>query len=634
MMTLRPFLLLLLALLSLAARADERILDFHSLITVYSDGAMSVSETIKVRAEGDQIRRGIYRDFPTDYMDRHGNRVRVAFDVMEVLRDGKSEPFHTRREGNGVRVYIGREDHYLSAGEYTYTLTYRTDRQLGFFADHDELYWNVTGNGWAFPIDHASAEVHLPPTLASHPIVVEAYTGYSGSKGRSYRAETGTASTWFETTRPLAASEGLTIVASWPKGHVQEPTREERLGYLLQDNRDLLAAVIGLLLLTAYYLLVWHHYGRDPEAGAVMPHYEPPVGFSPASMRFIHRMGYDHKTFATAVIGLAVKGLITIAEENGDYTLQRTAKEAADLAPGEQALLKKLFHNGHSVKLEKKNYKTVGGAVEAHKEALRRNYQKTFFVTNSGWVVPGVLLTLLTLVFTVVLSPVQENTAVTLFMMVWLSGWTAGVVTLLISTVQAWRSARSFLRYGHALTMTLFSLPFLFFEAVGLGILIEVASLWLVTVLLAAIGLNGVFFHLLKAPTRAGRALLDKMEGFRLYLDVAEKDELQFRHPPDKTPALFERYLPYAMALDVEQRWAERFADVFANLEREPQPYRPTWYSGSYFAPGRLGGFTASLGGALSSAISSSSTAPGSSSGSGGGGSSGGGGGGGGGGGW
>ncbi|HSO08296.1 MAG TPA: DUF2207 domain-containing protein, partial [Pelomicrobium sp.] len=142
---------------------------------------------------------------------------------------------------------------------------------------------------------------------------------------------------------------------------------------------------------------------------------------------------------------------------------------------------------------------------------------------------------------------------------------------------------------------------------------------------------NGFFGVLLKAPTVAGRKTMDAIEGFRLYLDVAEGDELKLAGAPRKTPTLFELYLPFALALGVEQRWAEKFADVFAAAGSAAAP---AWYHGDRFDPERLASFSSSFGGSLDSAISSAATAPGSSSGSSGGGSSGGGGGGGGGGGW
>ncbi|MGH9509820.1 MAG: DUF2207 domain-containing protein, partial [Terriglobales bacterium] len=165
---------------------DERILDYHSDITVHADGSMDVRETIKVRARGEQIKRGIYREFPTRYKDRLGNPYRVGFEVVEVLRDGRPDAWHTKDRENGVAVYIGREDVFLRPGEYTYTIAYRTNRQLGFFPDHDELYWNVTGNGWDFFIDQASATVSLPQRVSSSSLRLEGYTGPQGAQGRDF----------------------------------------------------------------------------------------------------------------------------------------------------------------------------------------------------------------------------------------------------------------------------------------------------------------------------------------------------------------------------------------------------------------------------------------------------------------
>lgn len=632
----RYWLSLLLLLLAVTAHADERILDFHSQIIVHGDGSLLVTETIRVRAEGQQIRRGIYRDFPTDYEDRYGNRYRVDFTVLEVLRDDRSEDYHSERKGNGVRVYIGNANRQLRPGEYSYTLSYRTDRQLGFFADHDELYWNVTGNGWSFPIDHAGADIQLPPSLADSTLSIEAYTGPAGATGRNYLAQAGAAAAQFETTRPLGAGEGLTIVVGWPKGHVQEPTQQEQLRYLLDDNRELLVAGGGLLLLTFYYLMVWHRVGRDPVAGVIIPQYEPPAKFSPASLRFIRRMGYDHKAFAAALVGLAVKGLLRIDYLHGHYTAHREKVAATDLAPGEQALLKHLFASSDSITFKQDNHRRIKTVIDAHKEALKRNYERLYFATNSAWLIPGILLSLATLALAAVQLPQDEEAFAGVFMLVWLSGWSVGVVVLLLGAWRAWRNAFNGGSFIAALGVTAFALPFVAGEGFGIWALIHFTSLTMVAVLLSIIALNLVFYHLLKAPTLAGRKLLDRIEGLHLYLDVAEKDELQLKHPPEKTPQLFERLLPYAMALDLEQRWAERFAAVFARLSAERQGYSPSWYRGSHFSGHDLGSFAGSLGGAMSSAISSSSSAPGSSSGGGGGGggSSGGGGGGGGGGGW
>src|SRR5690606_19069399 len=126
---------------------------------------------------------------------------------------------------------------------------YRTDRQLGFFRDHDELYWNVTGNGWGFPIDEATAEVFLPGDVPAGDIAAEAYTGPQGAQGRDWTAATDVGTAVFRTTRALGPHEGLTIVASWPKGLVDPPGTRQRGAYLLRDAWPALVAAGGLLLL-------------------------------------------------------------------------------------------------------------------------------------------------------------------------------------------------------------------------------------------------------------------------------------------------------------------------------------------------------------------------------------------------
>ena len=531
------------------AGARERILSFRSDIVVRTSGAMQVRETIQVNAEGRQIRHGIYRDFPTEYRDRAGNRYHVDFEVVRVLRDGQSEDYHTKQLANGVRVYIGSRNRTVSRGEHTYTLIYDTDRQLGFFKNHDELYWNVTGNGWDFPIDHASADIALPTAVPASAIHVEGYTGQRGAKGQHYHAALRTDGTaHIETTRPLGPHAGLTVVVTWPKGYVHQPTAREQAARILADNAYLAVALAGLLLVLAYYYLVWRAVGKDPAAGVIIPLYEPPAGYSPASMRFISRMGYDDKTFAAAVVNLAVKGLLRIEEDDDVYTLSRTERPAdnggAELAPGEGALMKKLFAAGDAVVLKKESHKRVSEAISAHKKSLKDDYEKKFFFTNKVWVVPGVALSILALVISVLLGPAQKDPG-SLIVLVWLGGWTIAVVGLTQKTVSAWRAV------GHggsgvltAIFTTAFALPFFGGELFGIGALAHFSSTTMVAVVLATVAVNWLFFQWLKRPTRAGRKLLDQIEGFRLYLDVAEGEELKRADPLEKTPALFEAYLP------------------------------------------------------------------------------------------
>ncbi len=613
--------------------AAEEILDFHSDIRIFESGEMLVTETIRVRAEGNRIRRGIYRDFPTRYKDRYGNRYQVGFQVESISRNGITEAYRIQKQGNGVRIYIGRENRTIARGEHTYAITYRTNRQLGFFDRHDELYWNVTGNDWGFPINQASASIALPHAVPMSEVTAEAYTGKFGSKEQNYRSEIYD-DVYFKTTRSLPPGHGLTIVVTWPKGFVNEPTFEEKLDYFFQDNRHVLTGLAGILVILAYYLMAWYWYGKDPEAGVIFPHYQPPKGYSPASMRFVENMGYDKTCFAAAVLNLAVKGYLSITEDSsGKYTLKKTEGSDNPLAAGEKTILKSLFTTADSIKLTQSNHKKISAAIKAHKTSLKANYEKNYFVTNRALFIVGIVLTLVVTVIAYVSGASSIDPAV-LFLCVWLSFWTLGVFTMLKSAWLLWQNiASSVVNIIPAVFITLFAIPFVGAEIFVSVMLIKMGGLSLLTIILLTILTNWVFYELLKAPTLAGRKLLDKIEGFKNYIEIAEKHDLDYRYRGGRTPELFETYLPYAVALGIEQKWSEQFADVLAAASAEKGGYSPHWYHGHGYITD-FGNFGSSLSSSFSQAIASSSTAPGSSSGSGGGGSSGGGGGGGGGGGW
>ncbi len=151
--------LLLVFWMACGAQAEEVIRDYHADITVFPDATIEVTETITVNAEGNRIQRGIFRDFPLYAQDARGFRQKVDFELISVERDGQPEANHTESITGGIRIYAGSGDVFLQPGEYTYTITYRTGRQIRYFDDHDELYWNVTGNGWLFPIEEASVKV-------------------------------------------------------------------------------------------------------------------------------------------------------------------------------------------------------------------------------------------------------------------------------------------------------------------------------------------------------------------------------------------------------------------------------------------------------------------------------------------
>lgn len=615
----------------------ERILSYESTISISEDATITVKEVIQVRSEGVSIRRGIYRDFPTRYKDHSGHNYVVGFDVLEVLRDGATEPFHTEQVSNGVRVYVGSSDVLLRPGIYTYAIAYRTTRQIGFFTGFDELYWNVTGNGWAFPIDRATAIVSLPGRANASVRTVEAYTGPQGAQEKDFTTgRDARGNITFATTRSLAPSHGLTIVVSWPKGYVQPPTEMEELGAFLDDNIATLLSAVGLFVVVLYYLIVWARVGVDPQGGTIIPRFYPPWKLSPAAVRYISRMGYDNNVFAATVINLAVHGSLRISEERGTHVLTRVGTDLSKLAPYERTVAATLFSSRERLVLKNENHLIISDAIKGLKASLKRNYETVYFITNIRSFIPGLVLSVVVFVLPLFWLTFPPEA---IFATVWLSMWSVAVAALLVRVVTAWRpilagGERKFAAMAGAVGITLFATPFVLGEFVGVYFLWASTSATVIFSAGALAFINYLYYRLLKAPTRAGRKLLDGIEGFKMYLSIAEKERLNMLNPPEQTPELFERYLPYALALGVEQKWSEQFSDVLARAKLGGKEYTPVWYAGSGFAASNLAGFTTSIGSSLSSAISSSSVAPGSSSGGGGGGSSGGGGGGGGGGGW
>ena len=385
--------------LGLSAQADERILSFHSDIHVQRDGSLTVTETIQVRAEGNLIRRGIYREFPTRYKDRQGNRYKVDFGVIAVKRNGNPEPYHTESRSNGTVVYIGSANRQIPQGVHEYELQYRTNRQLGFFEEFDELYWSVTGNDWAFPIDHATARVVLPEAVPWQGLKSSFYTGYQGETGQYAEASvTSGREIEFETTRGLLAQQGLTIALAWPKGVVREPSSSERIMWFLRDNRGALLLLLGLLLPLGWYIFTWNAHGRDPRKGVIIPRFKPPQGLSAAGCRYVLDMGLRSAAFTAAIISLAVKGHLKIDDQDGDYVLYRNADGGQEVTRGEAAVLTELLPEEESwVELDDENYRKFQRARQGLADALKAEHHGRLFVLNTGFMAPALLLSLLAL---------------------------------------------------------------------------------------------------------------------------------------------------------------------------------------------------------------------------------------------
>jgi len=613
------------------APGNEQIPSYDSDITVHPEGTLLVSETIKVFAPGAQIKQAIYRDFPTRYNDRFGNPYLIHFEVVSLERDGQPEEFHLRKLSDGLRIYLGKSGEAGQPGEHTYELTYAVDREIGFFPDHDELYWNVTGNGWPFPIQEASATVHLPKGIAQQAILLDAYTGRQGSAGTDYTASVdGQGTATFRTTRALGPYEGLTLVARWPKGFVRPPTDDDKYRYFLEDHQASLIGLAGLIVVLLYYTAAWFVAGRDPARGEIVPRSEPPQGFSPAALRYMWRRAFDQKTLVANLVDLAVKKELAILEDrSGAYILGRLKSSPPptgarhgssedlppEITPDEKLVLDKLFAAGDTIRLGPAHHALIGGAVEALHHHLRSKLEKVYFMTNSRYLIPGLLISLATVV-RCGFSVQGAQRLLTLFLTIGLLFWSLGCLTVAVLAVAAWRYALSDPHHAptarkRAMVMSAICLPFFIGEAAGLGVMAWATSTEVFVVLMLLVAINYLFYHLLKAPRRSGRALMDQIEGFRMFLTTTEKDRQDVRTPLTNAPDLFERFLPYAMALNVEKVWGEKLAAALAQTaQRGTLGYSPGWYSGPGWNPITASSFATSLGSSFSSAISSSRRAP------------------------
>lgn len=288
------FVFLFLVLLSAAfpARASERILSYDVAIRLEKDASAVITEKIKTVVLHSKIRRGIYREL--------GKKRRMSYEVLDVLRNGKKEAFFVENDGGIFRINTGGDD-LIPTGETTFEITYRATNILRSFKDFDELYWNVTGNKWAFPIDRATARIAVPD--GARITERKIYEGRTGSTRRGdFRNGV------FLSTVPLSPGEGLTIAVGFEKGFFDMPEP-------LIRPETLLKAAYAVLF--AYLLATWFLYGRDPEKGAVMPRYDVLRKITPAFEGYVAKYGNDpERLAAVALLQGCVSKFLKITEKD------------------------------------------------------------------------------------------------------------------------------------------------------------------------------------------------------------------------------------------------------------------------------------------------------------------------------
>jgi hypothetical protein len=625
--------------LAMPALAREEIRSFTSDVILNADGSVNVTETIEVNAEGTEIRRGIYRDIPVVMLGSDGGKVRPGLEVTGVTRDGDQEMYRIERMGNFQRIWIGNPDYFLDYGIHRYIIRYTMTRMARQFEDHDELYWNATGNYWVFPILSARATVRLPDGA-----VISDLAGYTGEVGSTEEAvsikRTSDTTASFRASRALGAGEGMTIAVAFNKGVIAFPTGFAALTQQLSDLRETIIPVLAALLAVAYNALAWFRVGRDPDKGTIIPLFHAPKGFSPPLTHYIHKWGFGDMgwtALTSAIFDLGVRGLVTIDNSSGSLSIKTTGKQPDEPLSTSENIIFSYLQSRKTTVIDKSTGPALQKKRAEFTSAIETENRTLWFKNNTGYSVLGFALAILLLagmVFTDILDPIWLIGSIVVGIVLATLGGVASkgmqgkIIPRIVGGV--WIAIVGFNVFGFVLD----SLT---------SVSINVASIAAISIVVVTI----VFAVLMRAPTLQGRKVMDQIDGLKLYLETAEKDRMNMTDAPPMTATRFERLLPYAIALGVEKPWSKHFEAELARhavADVSGSTYSPGWYhSGS----GRsVGGSAASMTNAVSAAAAGmtaamvaaqpvqASSSGFSSGGGGGGGSSGGGGGGGGGGGW
>jgi hypothetical protein len=569
--------LLLLGAAPLAAQdTGWTITDFAVAYVVNPSRTIDVTETIVVDF-GTLRRHGIYREIPIKYRREVDLGIpvgagTVAVDLQDIrVTDADGRPLGLQvTRGNVANLRIGDADSYVT-GIQTYVISYRLERGLGFFDDHDELYWQVTGTEWPVPILRASATVTLPTASSSgEGLGAWCYAGHydSSDQGRC-SAEAGANGTYRFATGRLLPGEGLTLVAAFPKGIIAPPTWLDAM----VEKLALLWPLGVPFMVFAFMHWRWRKVGRDPGRRSVVPNWKVPRDLPAGLAGTLFDQSADMDDVVAVILGLAVMGYIKISEvpprtvfgevdeesffgkllttlgvAKVDWELERLRQgNEGELAAHEQLVIHAIFGLGTTKRMS-----------DLHNEFYKE--------------IPEIKSALYDEVVSRGLYARNPNSARTRYLLL-------GVLVLVI----------------------------------GIGIGGVLQSPLMIGAAVASAVVVFAFAPFMPARTLKGANQWEQLRGLEEYIRRAEKLELEMRQAPEKTTELFETMLPYAVALNVSDLWVKEFETVLA---AEP----PTWYVGSQ--PGRfnVSSFSHGLSSFQTAATRTLGSSPGSSSGSGGGG--------------
>jgi hypothetical protein len=515
---------LALALFAATAFAILRIDRFDASIAIDEDGVLHVTEQLAVVFQSPH--HGIEREIPISYRNpATGSRTTINLDLVAIEMDGGSVPYSRRRSGSSVVFRIGDPDRTIT-GRYTYTIAYTVDRAVLFHDDYLQVYWNVTGNEWRIPIDQATAIFRLPNGLDISQVASTSYVGYYGKASRGLPGSpTEDGGLLFAASR-LSSGEGLTIDVAIPRDllPLSSPTFVEHVLWFLDANKWAALPIVVLVGMT----LLWARVGRDPRKGTIAPQFEPSRGMHPGEAGVLIDDRADLRDISAMAIGLAVNGHLTIEEcgedeadgladrakrffnrsTPSDYRFVRRAAPAEALSDVERVLLDAIFDEEHPEE------RTLTSLEHQFYKALPNIKSKLY----GGLIKKGYY---------------PHNPE---------------------------RTRRSYASLG------------LIGAAGGIAIGIINGSLYLAI----ALGLCGLivlaFSPIMPRKTRKGVRALEELLGLSEYIRRAEVDRIEYHDAPEKSPRLFEKLLPYAIALNLTSIWTRQFE----GLLNEP----PSWYVG------------------------------------------------------
>ena len=537
------------------------IRSFDSSIRLANSYDFEVEERIRWDFEGAQ-KHGIFRRIPVRYRRPYLPDTRMAIDV-ESVTDENGLPWTWRESASGDSLEIRIGDPQVTvSGEREYRIRYRVGRGLLYFEDHDELYWNATGNDWPVPIEAASASVELPSGTTASVARNACFAGPTGSTLADCSERSEGSALRFSAARALPPGSGLTVVVGLPKGFLPEPSSLRRL---LERAFDFLSLWLLLPIFTFGLLWrQWRAHGRDPGAADALPvRYEPPAGLTPAEVGTVVDESADTLDLTATILDLAVRGLLRIEEIEGsgflflssrDYRLHRTGTSDAGLKEHERLLLAAVFASGPSVllsDLKNKFYESIPGIKRALYKEL--SGEAAYFPTSP--------------------DRVRNNYRL------------AGIAVAALGFVALWAGQSPL--------------------AIGCPI--------------AAGAIAMAFSGAMPRRTQKGRRACDDILGFREFVKRVDQDRLE--RTGGKTADRFEKILPYAVVLGVADHWATVFADIYL---QPPSWYHSDRYGSGFRAQdfvSDVGSSLSSIGGTLTSQPGSGSSGfSGGSSGGGGGG--------------